>query len=311
MSSSEAQLPSWQELLGEQGRKIFFRLVRQFFEQKNLPITLDEDQGVLTSEIEPGVTQSTYGLQNLAQVCGQSDRDEWRDLVWRHFDAILVAQKNLGDVAGSGADFASLKPLLRARLFPDDVAKHTDELIFRRGPAGVIEVLALDSPNAVRTIAKSEAKEWDLSDGELLRIGRQNLLDTGLLTPERVQVEAGSNLYVFSGDAYYAASHILFLDEYLPDDLPNGALISIPRRDVFLAHYIRNPGALEVISAMLQITIGLYREGPGSITPNLYWYRRGEFVNLAYAIENDELDFTPPDEFVDLLDSLTESVSLS
>lgn len=308
---SEAQLPSWEELLGAQGYRVFISLVRAYFTQRGLPIELDEAQGILLSENGQGEAHSTYGLQNLAQVCGQADRDEWRDLINRHFDAILDAQKNIADESRASADFAALKPFLRARLFPDDVAKHTDELIYRRGPHGTIETLALDNPTAVRTIARSEAREWDLSDTELLRIGRQNLLDQGLMRPERVQVEAGSDLYVYSGDPYYAASHVLLLDEYLPDALPNGALIGIPRRDVFVAHYIRNPGALEVISVMLQLIVGLYREGPGSITPNLYWYRRGEFIRLPYDIEDDELNFNPPDEFVDMLDDLTAGVSLS
>ncbi|HQW36371.1 MAG TPA: hypothetical protein PKY60_13105 [Thermoflexales bacterium] len=308
---SEAQLPSWEELLGAQGYRIFIKLVRAYFAQHGLPIELDETQGILLSETEQGTTQSTYGLQNLAQVCGQADRDEWRDLITRHFDAILDAQKNIADETKASTDFAALKPFLRARIFPEDVAKHTDELIYRRGPPGTIETLALDNPIAVRTIARSETREWDLSDTELLRIGRQNLLDQGLLRPERVQVEAGSDLYVYTGDPYYAASHVLLLDEYLPDVLPNGALIGIPRRDLFVAHYIRNPGALEVISAMIQLIIGLYREGPGSISANLFWFWRGAFIQLPYEIKDDELDFEPPDEFVDMLDDLTAGVSLS
>jgi hypothetical protein len=46
------------------------------------------------------------------------------------------------------------------------------------------------------------------------------------------------------------------------------------------------------------------REGPGSITPNLYWYRDGRFTLLPYEIANKQFNFRPPDELVDLMNQL-------
>ena len=55
----------------------------------------------------------------------------------------------------------------------------------------------------------------------------------------------------------------------------------------------------------------MHHDGPGSLSPYLYWYHDGEFTVLPYESEDDALTFVPPDEFVDVMDELTEIAELS
>lgn len=305
----EPDTPAWSAQLGAHGYVTFIALVRRYFVERALDAMVDERMGVVRSRA--GAVRGTFGLQNLGQQCRSLDRDEWFDAICRHFEAIAEAHAELGKSGQAQLDFAAVRPNLRARLLPSGMASSNLELVWRRGPAGTIEVLSLDQPRAVRTISAQESRSWGLSDAELFEIGRRNLVAGGLLTMDAVHVERGGQLYVLSGDAFYAASHALVLDEYLPDDLPHGALVGIPRRDVLLVHHIRNVGTLEVIASMLQLVTALHAEGPGSVTANLLWYAGGSFKNLDYSVEDSAYNFSPPAEFVDLLQALSSGAKFS
>jgi hypothetical protein len=44
----------------------------------------------------------------------------------------------------------------------------------------------------------------------------------------------------------------------------------------------------------------LYKQGPGSITPSIYWYRAGTYTQLPYQVNDDDtVDFSPPASFAE------------
>ena len=55
----------------------------------------------------------------------------------------------------------------------------------------------------------------------------------------------------------------------------------------------------ELIAAMLPIVTVMHANGPGSVSPNLYWCRRGEVVTLPIHESADSYEFMPPVEFED------------
>ena len=57
---------------------------------------------------------------------------------------------------------------------------------------------------------------------------------------------------------------------------------------------------------MFKIAMNLFREGPGSISDQLYWWRGGEFVHLPHTVSGKSINFVPPDEFVQALNGLAE-----
>lgn len=303
--------PPWAYNLDAQAFHTFIALVERYFAERHIPVQVRVEEGVVQPKSGALERTSVLGLQNVAQSCAQVAIERWPSLIAEHFDCIFAVSDDQNALTVDVGDFSTVRERLRARLYPLDLLSQSVETIHRPGPEGTIEVIVLDLPTTVRTISRSEAQKWPIESAELFEIGRRNLRAPGLLEHTAVVVQGGVEVYLYSGDPYYAASHVLFLDAYLPDDLPHGALVGIPRRDVILLHIIRNIGVTEAIGAMLQAIIGMYADGPGSLSPNLYWFQHGQFVMLPYALDGNTLDFSPPADFARLLERLGENASLS
>jgi hypothetical protein len=311
MTPSADETPAWARVLGPQGYHTFVALVESYFAGRHIAVHMDMREGLLRPQASDDEQSSVFGMQNIAQACSQADRDQWHDLIHSHFDCIFAASDDQNALRIDVSDFDKVRDTLRARLDPLELAQQSVETVHRAGPEGTLEVIVVDLPKSVRTVSLSEAAEWGMDHARLFELGRRNLAAHTHVQMHSVEMQAGTELLAFMGDAYYAASHALILDQHLPAGLPHGALIGIPRRDVLLAHPIRNIGSADVIGSMLQAILHWHAEGPGSLSPLLYWYRAGEFVTLTYTIQDDQLDFTPPLEFLDMLKMLSERASLS
>lgn len=308
--------PIWARMLGVQGFQTFIALVEGYFARHDIGIQLDAEEGVLRPV--PGALEqsSVFGLQNIAQTCSQADRDRWHDLIENHFDCIFGEAGDENALTIDVSDFGRVRPFIRSRLYPLDLLQQSVETVHQPGPEGTLEVIVLDLPRSVRTVARSEADAWPLERDELFKLGRSNLLAGGLMKDNVVSMQPGVDLHLYASDTFYAASHSLILDAYMPSDLVHGALVGIPKRDVLLIHHIRNIGVAEAIGAMLQAVIGMHQDGPGSLSANLYWFEThpgspGELRCLPYALKGNSLYFTPPGEFVDMLNVLSERANLT
>ncbi len=309
--SAHEDPPLWAHNLDAQGFRIFIALVERYFAERHIPVEVKTDEGVVRPEAGVPDHSSVLGLQNVAQACAQVAVERWPGLIAEHFDCIFAVSDDQNALTVDVGDFDKVSERLRSRLYPVDLLSQSVETVHRLGPEGTIEVIVLDLPTTVRTISRSEARGWALGTRELFEVGRRNLRRAGLLKQTAIAGPHGVEIVLCSGDPYYAASHALILDAYLPDDLPHGALVGLPRRDALLLHIIRNIGVTEAISLMLQAIVGMYSDGPGSLSPNLYWFRHGEFVTLQYEVEDSVLNFSPPPDFAELLQHLGESAELS
>jgi hypothetical protein len=313
-----SRVPAWASMLGEAGFKNFIALIEGYFSTRNIVINVDAQEGVIRSDLSEALQSSVFGLQNIAQVCHQAQSTDWEQLISTHFDSIFNVSSEHSALTVDMSEFKKVQTRLRARLYPQDIASHTNEIVHRDGPEGTLEVLVVDLPTTVRTVSKQEAAAWPFTEDELLMIGRRNLRQSGLLKASNVPLDQGTTLFLYSGDNFYAASHALIFEDYLTQHAEKngkatsyGAIVGIPKRDVMLAHFIHNVGAVEAIGSLLQAVVGMHRDGPGSITPNLYWYHEGEFKHLPYVLEGNALNFAPPDEFVELLNELSSRANLS
>lgn len=303
--------PAWARDLGTSGFAVFVELVRAYFADQGIPFELDVSQGVARTEGGGPLPSSAFGLQNLAQICRQADRDAWRDIIRAHFDTVFSVSEADSALRLDMTDFEAIRGQLRARLYPEDILRQSDDVVVRAGPPGTLEAVVVDLPTCVRTVSRSEAALWPVSVDALHALARENLMLGGPLQVSTAEVERGVHIKVIQGDPYYAASHALWLDRYLAEGLPHGALVALPRRDIALFHEIRSLSAIEAVTALLRIAIAMHRDGPGSLTPNVYWRRQGEFEPLPCSLEDGTMRFSPPDDFLDLLDTLTRGAILS
>ncbi len=286
------------------------QLVTGYFHHRNIEIDVDETEGVISPNYEVLARSSVFGLRNIAQKCSGAGTDEWANLIAEHFDCLF--DPNLGETALTldMRSFQTLHARLRSRLYPTSILRQTGALAHRPFADDLIEVLVIDLPRSIRTVAQSEIRPWGLTEDELFSIGRRNLAASAFLDDLRVTMP-GASIHMYTGDALYAASHVLVFERYITEPMPHGIVLSMPKRDVILAHYISNIGVLDAVRGILQVTTTMFDEGPGSLSDSLYWYRNGALTRLPYELVNGSYSFAPPTVFVDLLTELSEHAHYS
>lgn len=58
------------------------------------------------------------------------------------------------------------------------------------------------------------------------------------------------------------------------------------------------------INHLIPMAVSLFQQGPGSISPGLYWWRHEGVTLLPAQADGRRVQFAPPDEFVQVLNGL-------
>ena len=244
-----------------------------------------------------------WGLANLAQRCNQSPEDEWPAVVATHFTAL---QSMIGrDLDALAADFEQARPILRVRLMPDESMGGVpiQEAVSRAIAPGVLGVLVYDFPDSTASVHEEHLAGWPVSTDEAFALAVDNVRSEPSPEPETLDAD-GASIRLMAGDSFYVATRALYLGELL--DGAQHAVFAIPNRHVLLWHPITDLSVATAMLPMYQVTLGMFRDGPGSISDQLYWWRDGDIVHLPHRMDGRRAAFAPPDEFVELLNGLTE-----
>lgn len=251
---------------------------------------------------------SPAGLLNLAQVCNQVGQDEWPQVVSGHFDRIGDIDRQQKVIDALKKDFEQAHPHLRVRLYPEDYAASVPDarIVARRPAPGLLAVLALDLPEVVTTVDPDCLAGWRRGEAELFRLGLDNVAAKEVPIPQTMDLPHGSSLTALIGDSFFTASHALLLDRHLDSPCARGALVGVPHRHAVIFHAIRGLSALTAIQHMIPVIRGMNSEGPGSISPDLYWVRGERWTLLPAELKGRSLTFRPPDEFTEMLNGLAD-----
>lgn len=304
--STSTSVPEWASFFSAPEWKAFTATVERHM--KGVDAQFDWAVGRARIRL-PGRSESQAGLSNLAQVCHQHDRGDWALVVSQHFATLLGASGDEDEAARLRGDFAAARAKLKVRLYPGE----TIAMMRKSGPVirevadGLAAVLVLDLAETVRSVSRDEVKGWSTPDDELFEIGLANVKSEGPLTAERVPLEKGGHIDLLGGDTFFAASHLLFLENYLPPGAVRGALAAVPHRHAVLMHAIETLDALMAVSVMASAAAGMHRDGPGSISPEVFWWRPGKVLRIPTELKNNEIKITPPGEFIEALNGLGRS----
>lgn len=170
-------------------------------------------------------------------------------------------------------------------LGPDPVARPFDDdlsivLCVTGGadPAGVTDALIMPD-HAVDQwgVARSELWDWALANLSAEPLNRQSFATAG-----------GDTLHVINGMGWPGAGQVLCLEHALGGDvdLPNGALVTLPTRNVVCALPIRTAGSLNVIPNVIQLSQELAAGDAAPLGAMVYWYRDGEIESLNARLQD-------------------------
>jgi hypothetical protein len=298
--------PAWANFFTPEQYQRFVECVAAHFTKRKRRFTLG-DGVVYVEDGKPG-GKHQLGLLNLAQMCANNEPKDWAEIVTDHFRTLEKSYSEQKVLEERIDDFARVAELLAVRLWPEDYLADLDrkKILHRRELPGTISALVFDLPSSIRNVTPEEIKSWGKSETELFRIGLANVMENCIPDVTEQDLGEGITLTLFSDESFFVASHALLLEEH-PDCIGTfGALVGIPHRHVMLAFPIQDTRVLQAVHMMIPIIAGMERDGPGSISPLLYWYKDGDYTNLPYRIEKNTLNFSPPQEFVELLNLLGE-----
>ncbi len=273
---------------------------RAFLEALDVELT----RRAIPYEMGDGVVRRTggepqeYGVINLAQICNQAPREKWPALVTDHFDRIERSRSEADGLDDLGREFERARPLLKVRLYPSDFPTPPGAVSRMLAP-GLVAALVYDLPTAIALVPADHIKAWGRPTDDLFSVGLDNVRAEGPITPQATDV-GGATIHAMLGSSFFVASRALLL-EGIVKATPFGAAVAIPHRHAVLYHAIEDRRAVAAIQAMLPAAFGMFQEGPGSVTPNLYWWRPSGFTHLPARVTAKSIEFAPPSEFVDLV----------
>lgn len=256
-----------------------------------------------------GANRLHVSMRNLRQLARLVPRDDWPALVSDHVSTIVTAIEEPLDLS----DFELAQHLLRTRIYPAEADNGI--LAARPFAPGLIEAVVVDTPTTVRTVTIEEARAWPVSLDSLFVLGRANVRSDGPLQCEEQEV-GGVRFSVLQGWTFYVATHAAWLEDYLELG-PYGALVVVPSRSMIAAYPIQGRGGAEpwassphghgpVVLAATELQAQAqhaYEEGPGSLSPHLFWWRAGALTLLETQYDGDSVVL--PKDFLAVLTTLT------
>jgi hypothetical protein len=233
-------------------------------------------------------------LDDLRARCLLLPRKQWEDVLVEALQALALARESRADLA----DLAVAGPLLRTRV-QSEGSVLADDGVHARLCDGLVEVLQVEREGALSPVPARVAEGWGVPVDELLVRGRAQVLQAEQPTVEPVDLGA-EGVVAVQTTGPWAASQLHRLGE-LVGETDAGSLVALPTRHLLLAAPLRTrPGALDAAQALLLNAERLWQDGPGGLSPDLYWVRAGQVVHLP----GTPTSLSPPVSFLTVLDAL-------
>jgi hypothetical protein len=187
---------------------------------------------------------------------------------------------------------------------PEDYGVGDAPVVRRPLAAGIQALLTIDLPTAVQSVSRDQVEKWGRPVDELFELGMANVRAQDVPIDDVVD---GTRIRMLVGDSFFTTTWALMLERYLEPVSEHGALVTLPHRHLMLFLPILDVSVVQAIGPLLTIAQRQYQAGPGSISPSLYWWRNGTLTLLPASATKKGVNFTPPDEFVQVLNALAEA----
>ncbi len=299
-----ANVPEWAAILTSKEYPLFINALDSYFTSKNITYTIG-DGVVQVSENDFGFQQ--LGLSNIVQVCKQHGPKHYKEMVFGHFDSMVESHRFSKEFEQIVDDFNKVKQYVGVRLYDNQYIEHIGHknVLGKAFAPGVYGMLIYDLPTSITNVQPDHLNKWELSLDEVYNIGIENISQNNPVN--LVNQAIGEINIMYGATDHFFAPNALFNIEKNNLLGSKGSLIGIPHRHAVISYPIENMEAIQAVNSLIPIISGMYDEGPGSLSPNLFYYKNGSYTSIPYNIEEGKLQIMPPQEFVDLLEELKEN----
>jgi hypothetical protein len=298
----EVPVPDWASFFTKQEYNTFIKELGNYLHKKGMTFTIQNSQAIVDRELF-GAKQ--LGLTNVAQVCKQSDQKYYKELISEHFESMARGKAFSEGLEKIEDDYEKIKQYIAVRLYPNHYMENIpkDMYIGKTFTDDIYAMLVFDMPDTISNIKPEQAEKWGKTFEDLFEVGVKNTKDNNPLEISTFSFDE-FDIWFAQGEHFFVPN-IVFELPHRPELLgEHGAIIGLPHRHAALIYPLNSMKVVKAINDLIPTIDGMYREGPGSLSSNLYWYKNGRFLNLPYSLDDNTLRFTPPAEFVELLNTL-------
>ncbi|MCX4682238.1 hypothetical protein OG413_44460 [Streptomyces sp. NBC_01433] len=177
--------------------------------------------------------------------------------------------------------------------------------------ADLLAGIALDAPDNVRVLSDRDVAlvEWDT----LAAAARSNLLSEPV-NYDTADLPGGAILHILGHpESVFAASKVLVFDEAVraadgPEIPDEGALLVVPNRHNLVFYPLTDQHVAEAANALAQFGQGAYEDGPGRLSPRVFWWRAGTLTTIThFDQESRTMRIAPPDELMTIMRRLAST----
>ncbi len=280
----------------------FERLVDAYFRKRNIAAFVHE--GIahrIGDDGKPNGHQS--GLTKVSQMCSASERWEWSGLIAAHFDTLDRAGRNQAESDPKFKSYDWCESRLVTRLIQPIDGDVTPKWHCRQDFEGLVTYLALDMGETFCSVLTENTKDWPGTVEQWFQIAEANARRIAPATHAVESLPDELELHLIQ-TADHVAAWSKALDQFSQIFGTFGAFVSMPTSSLIVALPIHGVDAIGHLQSFISITMGLDRDGPGSISPYVYWVKDDVWHKFEIVVDGQSVRITPPDAFVELMNSL-------
>ena len=284
--------PDWSPFDDGRTHQAFVDAVEADLRRRGVPFEMGD--GVVAIPTEGEDRPAEYGLSNLSQQCAVSDRGDWSTVIATHFTSVFSIKGR--DLDALAADYEQVRQILQVRLMPDASMGGVDVpgSVVRPIAPGIQAVLVYDFPDSTASVHEDHLASWPVDPDAAFDQAIRNLDQEPAPLRDDMEVEPGTSVRVWYGDSFYVATRLLRLKELIPLGTTD-ALVAVPNRHTLLVHPIVDGGAVAAMQPIYRLAVQLFREGPGSISDQPYWWHEGALEQIPHHTKGRDVTVVPPD----------------
>ncbi len=273
------ELDDWLPLTVARARQ-FRALVQTAFRARALTVSMQQDTAVHDE------TDEVFRLWDLAAMCSHVGEEEWPEIIGETVFTMLEAPRTLLATLSENQLRAKVYHRLAAVTEPPDLAGYPTA---RRIGDDLIAVVSVHHQRFTDTPLESSWEEFGGVDRwrELGTQNLRNLLASGAIEHDHFRLEDGSDFHMATGDARFASSVALVLDEvisrfeYVGTRTDRGVLVAVPFRHQLAWKVVDGPGAALSLNAMFQWAQMCFADSVGPLTPHVFWVRGDDWRQVT------------------------------
>jgi hypothetical protein len=231
-------------------------------------------------------------LDEVVADCRKQPPDQWRSVVTDIFTTFAEFAETVSDV--DAMEWPELSERVRARIVSSAEVEQAGEDLSYAWPLaeGLYEVMCIDFPGVVSYMSTSQV---GMHDVERLREAARRNTRAEPISGVTLLDDKGAAVHVLYGASSFVASKILDIEALVPDyirDTSRGVLVGAPARNWLVVHPLETTDKLLAsIEVMCQVCPHNYKEFPGRISPNLYFWKNGVLERISRDIPEAEQSY--------------------